>query len=169
MAVVPDGADPNSLTPADVQENGPFLRLLSRVIFETIDQCGDIRRHAQDQGSGYLYLLDERTPDPGGRVPPEDIVGAIEVSDGKPLPGSYQHNPRHRLLTPAGWSACRQRSRPPSRIACGRGLWTKPVPGRPRAHRLEADTPHGRRSEIRLRPPESVVVSISTHQATGDG
>ena len=64
MAVVRDGADPNSLTPADVQENGPFLRLLSRVIFETIDQCGDIRRHAQDQGSGYLYLLDERTPDP---------------------------------------------------------------------------------------------------------
>lgn len=103
MAVVRDGADPNSLTPADVHENGPFLRLLSRVIFETIDQCGDIRRQAQDQGSGYLYLLDERTPDPGGRVPPEDIVGAIEVSDGKPVPGSYQHNPRHRLLTPAGW------------------------------------------------------------------
>lgn len=54
MAIVRDGADPDNLTPADVQENGPFRRLLSRVIFETIDQCGEIRRQAQTQGSGYL-------------------------------------------------------------------------------------------------------------------
>lgn len=68
MAVVREGADPDVLAPADVHENGPFLRLLSRVIFESIDQCGFLRREAEIQGSGYVYLLDERTPDPGGRV-----------------------------------------------------------------------------------------------------
>jgi hypothetical protein len=103
MAIVREGTDLHSLAPSDVQENGPFLRLLSRVLFEITDQCGAIRREAEIQGSGYIYLLDERTPDPSGRVPPDDIIGAIEVSNGKPVPGSYQHNPRHRLLTADGW------------------------------------------------------------------
>ncbi|WP_213457377.1 hypothetical protein [Rhizomonospora bruguierae] len=75
---------------------------MSRVIFESIDQCGSLRQETEIQGSGYVYLLDERTPDPG-RVNPADIVGAIEVSNGRPVAGSYQHDPRHRLLTAAGW------------------------------------------------------------------
>lgn len=50
-----------------------------------------------------MYLLDARTPDPGGRVPAEDIIGAVEVVEGQLVPGSYQHNPRHRLLTVNGW------------------------------------------------------------------
>ncbi|TCB87725.1 hypothetical protein E0H26_28855 [Micromonospora zingiberis] len=103
MAVVREGADPDVLAPADVQENGPFLRLLSRVVFENIDQCGSLRREAEIQGSGYVFLLDERTPGPGGRVNRDDIVGAVEVSSGEPVAGSYQHNPRHRLFTAAGW------------------------------------------------------------------
>ncbi|MGC4750442.1 hypothetical protein ACLQ28_32960 [Micromonospora sp. DT201] len=103
LAVVREGADPNVLAPADVQEIGPFLRLLSRVIFESIDKCDSLRREAEIQGNGYVYLLDERSPDPGGRVNPADILGAIEVSNGKPVAGSYQHNPRHQLLTAAGW------------------------------------------------------------------
>ncbi|MCZ7423646.1 hypothetical protein O7605_29480 [Verrucosispora sp. WMMA2121] len=104
MAVVREGADQEDfLAPADVQENGPFLRLLSRVVFESIDQCGSLRRQAEIQGSGYVYLLDERKPDPGGRVAPDDVVGVVDVSNGKPVAGSYQHNPRHRLLTAAGW------------------------------------------------------------------
>lgn len=45
LGVVRDGADPAELAPGDVQENGAFLRLLSRVIFENAD-CGDIRREA---------------------------------------------------------------------------------------------------------------------------
>ncbi|MEU3455110.1 hypothetical protein ABZ671_16140 [Micromonospora sp. NPDC006766] len=103
MAVVCEGADRDILAPTDVQENGPFLRLLSRVIFENIDQCASLRREAEIQGSGHVFLLDERTPDPGGRVNPVDIIGAIEVINGKPIAGSYQHNPRHRLFTAAGW------------------------------------------------------------------
>ncbi|WP_326559686.1 hypothetical protein [Micromonospora sp. NBC_01796] len=103
MAVVREGADPYDLEPVDVRESGPFLRLLSRVIFENVNRCADIRRRADLQSAGYFYLLDERTQDPGGRVPPEDIIGSIEVRDGQPVAGSYQHNPRHRLLAAAGW------------------------------------------------------------------
>jgi hypothetical protein len=69
------------LAPVDVQENGTFLRLLSRVIFENIADCGDTRREAEIQGSGYAYLLDARTPDPAGRVPAQDIVGEVQVND----------------------------------------------------------------------------------------
>ncbi|GIF23829.1 hypothetical protein BJ973_004441 [Actinoplanes tereljensis] len=90
-------------TPADIRENGPFLRLLSRVIFENIDHCEYVRREAEIQVAGFVYLLDERTPDPGGRVDQADIVGEVEVRNGTLVPGSYRHNPRHRLFTTHGW------------------------------------------------------------------
>jgi hypothetical protein len=103
LAVVRDGADPAELAPLDVRENGTFLRLLSRVIFENIADSSDIRREAEIQGTGYVYLLDARTPDPAGRVPAEDIIGAVQVDGGATVPGSYQHNPKHRLFTATGW------------------------------------------------------------------
>ena len=78
LGVLRDGADPDELEPVDVQENGAFLRLLSRVIFENVADCDDIRWEAEIQGTGYVYLLDARTPDPAGRVPAEDIVGAVQ-------------------------------------------------------------------------------------------
>ena len=103
MATIREGADPDDLTPADVEENGTFLRLLSRVILDNITACAGIRREAEIQGNGSVYLLDGRTPDPGGRVPPEDIIGAVAVSNGEPATASYRHNPRHRLFTTTGW------------------------------------------------------------------
>ena len=103
LGVLRDGADPAELAPVDVQENGAFLRLLSRVIFENIAGRGDIRREAEAQGTGYVYLLDARTPDPAGRVPAEDVIGAVQVEGGAAVARSYQHNPKHRLFTAAGW------------------------------------------------------------------
>jgi hypothetical protein len=103
IAVLPAGTDVDDLTPADVRENGPFLRLLSRVIFENAERCSLLRREAEVQGNGYVYLLDRRTPHPAGRVPPEDIIGTFEARADALVPGSYQQNPRHRLFTTAGW------------------------------------------------------------------
>jgi hypothetical protein len=103
IAVLPDGADLDDITPTDVRENGPFLRLLSRVIFENAERCSLLRREAEVQGNGYIYLLDGRTLNPGGRVPPEDIIGAFEVRAGALVSGSYQQNSRHRLFTTDGW------------------------------------------------------------------
>jgi len=103
VAVLPAGATPADVHPGDVRENGPFVRLLSRTIFENAGQHEALQREAEVQGDGCVYLLDGRTPDPGGRVPPHDIIGAFEVRDGALLTGSYQHNPRHRLFTTDGW------------------------------------------------------------------
>jgi hypothetical protein len=103
LAVVHDGAGAAALSPLDVRENGTFLRLLSRVIFENIADSADFRRQAEIQGNGYVYLLDARTPDPAGRVPAVDIIGAVQVDGGAMVPDSYRHNPKHRLFTATGW------------------------------------------------------------------
>ena len=98
-----DVADLADLGPADFEENPAFRWLFSRAIYEDIGEVEGIRLEAAVQGKGHVYLLDGRTPDPGGRVPPEDIVGSVRVADGVVVPGSYQHNPRHRLLTANGF------------------------------------------------------------------
>jgi hypothetical protein len=77
--------------------------ILSRVIYEHTDDRADIRIEAGMQGSGHVYVLDRRTADPGGRVPPEDIIGAVRVEAGVTVAGSFQHNPRHRPLTHSGF------------------------------------------------------------------
>jgi hypothetical protein len=103
MAVLPAGVDLDSMTPDDVRENGPFLRLLSRVIFESADQCDLLRREAEGQREGYVFLLDGRTVDSDCAVLQEDMLGDLEVRDGVLVAGSYRHNPRHKLRTTAGW------------------------------------------------------------------
>nr|WP_296071156.1 hypothetical protein [uncultured Actinoplanes sp.] len=103
LAVLRPDADVDEPHVADIRENPPFLRLLSRTIWETVAGCETIRSQARIQGDGVAYLLDERTADPAGRVPPEDILGTVQVSDARPVAASYQHNPRHRLSTAAGW------------------------------------------------------------------
>jgi hypothetical protein len=55
-------------------------------------------------GNGWVYIIDQRTPTPGGQVPPEDIIGAFEVKDGDILPGSYRASPNHMILSPNGFS-----------------------------------------------------------------
>jgi hypothetical protein len=61
-----------------------------------------MRREGKRQGDGYVYLLDGRTPQPGGQVPAEDIIGAVAVHGGSLVSGSYQPNTNHRLLTADG-------------------------------------------------------------------
>ena len=34
---------------------------------------------AKEQKEGWVYIIDQRTPDPQGEVPPQDIIGAFEV------------------------------------------------------------------------------------------
>ena len=91
------------LAPTDLRENPAFLRLLSRVIYEEVGADPDLSREAARQGEGHVYLLDGRTPDPAGRVVPENILGGVAVKAGAVVAGSYQHNPRHRLLTQDGF------------------------------------------------------------------
>ncbi|MBB5867452.1 hypothetical protein F4553_000831 [Allocatelliglobosispora scoriae] len=98
-----EGVHLDQAGPEDFQENPAFVRLLSGVLFDHLDQDENLQREAGIQAEGYVYLLDARTTDPGGRVPPEDIIGAVAVTGGQIVADSYQHNSRHRLLTGKGW------------------------------------------------------------------
>jgi hypothetical protein len=103
LGTLSDSVSTDRFSPADFSENPAFVRFLSQVIFEEIDGVDGIRRQAEIQRTGYVYLVDARTPDPGGRVPPEDIIGAVAVEDGAIAAGSYRHNDRHKLFTSNGF------------------------------------------------------------------
>jgi hypothetical protein len=89
--------------PTNLQENRAFLRLLSRVIWEEVGNDPAVCLDADVQGDGHVYLPDGRAPDPGGRVAAHDIVGSVTVANGSVVSGSFEHNPRHRLLTADGF------------------------------------------------------------------
>ncbi|GIH09250.1 hypothetical protein Rhe02_73170 [Rhizocola hellebori] len=67
MGVVGEGADLDHLGPDDVQENPTFLRLLSRVLYEHLDQDEQLRREAEIQAND-LYRIDLVTVLPGRAV-----------------------------------------------------------------------------------------------------
>jgi hypothetical protein len=49
-------------------------------------------------------VIDARTPLPtADRVPEEDVIGAVQVKGGEPVPDSYRANPNHHLLTEHGF------------------------------------------------------------------
>ncbi|HEX6683024.1 MAG TPA: hypothetical protein VF062_09530 [Candidatus Limnocylindrales bacterium] len=103
LGVLHEGADPEQFGPRDFRKNPAFLRFLSRIIYEHVEEVAAIRLEAAMLGSGHVYLIDGRTADPGGRVPPEDIIGEVRVEAGTLVTGSFRHNPRHRLLTGRGF------------------------------------------------------------------
>jgi hypothetical protein len=58
---------------------------------------------ARRQRDGWVFVVDQRTREPQGAVPPEDIVGAFEVQDGSVVVGSYTPSPKHMILTANGF------------------------------------------------------------------
>lgn len=101
--VRPDATGHGRITPERFQENPAFVEYLRALISDWVYDAEDLRRDAQQQGEGYIYLIDARTPQPDGQVPPADIIGAVKVQDGRLVAASYHHNPNHRLLTEDGF------------------------------------------------------------------
>ncbi len=76
-------------------------------LHETIRRWGprdaELRAAARDQGNGWIYIIDLRTPEgPQGRVPPEDIIGGFQVAAGEIVVESYRSLPTHRVYTRNG-------------------------------------------------------------------
>jgi hypothetical protein len=82
--------------------NPVFVSFLHRVISAHSMASRELAKAASEMGKGYLYIIDWRTPDPDGEVPPEDIIAAVEIKDGRVAPDSYQPNPNYRVLTQRG-------------------------------------------------------------------
>ncbi|HEU4452884.1 MAG TPA: hypothetical protein VFR81_07480 [Longimicrobium sp.] len=84
-------------------ENPAFRALLDEVVGRHAPDEPAIRDEAVRLGSGYVYVIDGRTPDPAGQVPAEDVVGAFQVREGTIVRDPYLPNPRHQLLSENGF------------------------------------------------------------------
>jgi hypothetical protein len=100
---VAEGGNPGDLTPGNFLENRFFVDFLHEVIARELFRNSQACMQAREQREGYLYLIDGRAQGPQGEVQPEDIIGAVELSDGEMVPSTYQRNYQHRLFTWSGF------------------------------------------------------------------
>lgn len=91
-----------TVTVANFRPNKPFVDLLHGVIAAQGPELPALQAEARRQVSGWIYVIDGRTPTPDGEVPPHDIIGVFEVKTGAIVPNSYQANPNHRILSADG-------------------------------------------------------------------
>lgn len=87
----------------EIDENPGFVERLHAAIAHEAPRCPRFQMAARRQKDGWIYVIDGRTPDPAGAVPPEDILGGFELHAGVCKPGGYVRNPNHRLLTRRGF------------------------------------------------------------------
>lgn len=96
--------------------NRAFVEYMHEVIKRTGPSIESIQAVALRQRTGYVYVIDLRTPDgPQGRVPTEDIIGAFEIKEGKILADSYwRTKSTSSIRKKRGACRCRVRFRPRS-------------------------------------------------------
>lgn len=90
------------LSPENFHPNPLFVNVLHYVIGSHGPALPGLREEARRQGTGWLYLIDARTPTPDDGVPPHDIIGAFQVERGEIVPHSWQPNPNHVLVSEHG-------------------------------------------------------------------
>jgi hypothetical protein len=102
VAVQGEFTDPEC-TLAGFRVNRAFVEFMHDVIRTRGPTDPSLQEAAAEQGNGWVYIIDLRTPEgPQGRVPLEDIIGGFEVRDGGLLSDSYWANEKHRVLTKDG-------------------------------------------------------------------
>ncbi|KAI9104829.1 hypothetical protein DFS34DRAFT_604677 [Phlyctochytrium arcticum] len=93
----------DKLGPASFKANREFEELIQEVLAEWVTHDEGFQGLAQHQKVGFLNINDQRTPSPWGRVSdPEDILGTIQLDNGKLVSGSYEGMPTHRLVSGNG-------------------------------------------------------------------
>ncbi len=90
------------IAPENFLPNEEFVAFIHYLIERSAPESADLQAAARDQREGRIYIIDGRTPDPQGAVPPEDIIGSFEVHAGVLLPDSYQRNPNHLIMSANG-------------------------------------------------------------------
>ena len=101
--VVGDTGSGGSLTPEHFVGNHAFHEFLHEVVARHAPTMPGFAEDARQQRDGWIYVIDQRTPTPGGRVPPEDVIGGFEVRDGHVVAHSYLPIPSHQLMTERGF------------------------------------------------------------------
>ena len=91
------------LKPEDFTRNKVFVEYLHDFLKREAPTLPAMRAEARRLKTGWVYILDQRTPTPAGEVPPQDIIGAVETREGELVPGSYQRNYNHAIYSTAGF------------------------------------------------------------------
>lgn len=92
-----------AITQAVFARNRVFVDFLHGVIARRGPALPGLIAEAQRQGEGWVYIIDQRTRNPQGHIPPEDIVGVFAVQGGRVVADSYQRCPRHLILSADGF------------------------------------------------------------------
>ena len=95
--------DDEQITPDVFTRNHVFVEFMHEVIARHAPRDPSFHEEARRQGNGWIYIIDQRTPDPAGTVPPEDIVGCFQIANGKVIPESYQSNSKHLIFSAHGF------------------------------------------------------------------
>lgn len=101
--------EPGELSPQNFAVNVVFREFLHDVVRRVAPEQAGLNAEARRVGNGFVYVVDPRTPDPGGEMPAEDYLGAFEVREGVVLGDTYQANPEFRVfgqngfVTLSGW------------------------------------------------------------------
>jgi hypothetical protein len=104
VGVLPHPLKPiGPITPDIFARNRVFVDFMHQVIARHAPECPKVQGEARRQGNGSVYIIDQRTKDPRGTVPPQDIIGGWEVKDGEVVLESYQSNPNHMILSSDGF------------------------------------------------------------------
>lgn len=83
--------------------NCAFIDFMHQVIRESGPSDPSMQAAAAEQGTGWIYVIDLRTPDgPQGRVPSEDIIGGFEVKNGRLSSDGYWSNNQHLVFSVNG-------------------------------------------------------------------
>jgi len=103
MLLTPLGAG-GKLEPANFARNSVFVQFLHQFVARQAPESADLQEAARVQESGFVYIIDLRTPTPDGGVPPEDIIGVFSVEGGKIDVSSYTgNNEHHQILSKSGF------------------------------------------------------------------
>lgn len=80
-----------------------FVEFLHEFLAATAPRDPSCRDEAKRIGNGWVYIIDQRTPTPAADVPTEDVIGAMQVADGRIVPRTYRRNQHHRILSERGF------------------------------------------------------------------
>lgn len=92
-----------SITPELFARNSIFVKFMHEVIARYAPDQPECRNEAKRLGNGWICVVDQRTKTPGGAVPPEDIIGALQAREGEIVPASYRPSPQHKILSDDGF------------------------------------------------------------------
>ena len=95
--------DGGKYAPDNFSPNRAFVDFMHEAIARRGPDVPDLQAEARRRGDGWIDVVDQRTKMTGGAVPIEDLVGGFEIRGGNLVPGGYQRNPNHVILSEDGF------------------------------------------------------------------